>query len=1055
MLETIVLSILLIVNLAIVLSGLIAFIWCFFLRSRINELLEQNAKLQSDIRQLQRDVQPSKSSVPKVEKRPVESPPELSFQPVKPIQHERLAKPVPPVLHFAATQPQPVVRSEIPAKPKLDNESRDTQTLELWIGRKLLGWVAVIGFIASAALFIRYAIQSSWITPPIQVFGIAAFGLAFIGGGKYFWSIGWRRFSTMLSTAGIIIDFQAGYASFAFYKLLSLGSASVVMPLIVLGSFFLAWHYRSKLLGITAIVGGLAVPMLLSTGVDNYPQFFTYLFILNVGTVMLVNLLRRSPLGFIAFFGTQIELYLWYQQFYNPDKLGAVLLFQGAFYLVYLADTTLAALFPHTKKASPTWDDAVRAILSPILLFATVWYLLQHHDPLGDYLGLFGFIGAAWYALLAFCYARHIAGSDGGLSVYWKAAPSAATVIALAFVAVAIPLQFDANWLALGWLTVFAGLWYFGNRQDNETFLAMSVIFSLLGGARLFLDSVKHALETPYNNGIFDSSALTAIAAVGIVIAATVITDRYLKSAGGVSRRIDRQSLKNFNCAYGIIAYLFLAVIFTIELIIYFDCNKGFFNETLGAWGWSSLTGLWILFALILFEVGVLFRSITLRSVAVTGFWIVFLKMLCDFEPQYHFPEPIYNPLLFGLILASLILIGVAVQSRFARQWDEQERQRGGLLGLAGIGTLLVTLSISCYRFFACNTPSTSLIPIESLSILWTLYAAVLLVLGLSLRNFLLRTYGLVILFAALIKIATLELFQRPDDAMVVFNPLFNSYFLTPLVPIVAVMFAAVWMIRIMPVEDKAEQNGFNFVGVAGLLLLLALASVECYTYFDGCIERPDRQFITMVSLTVFWTALSILFFTLAYLFRSVVLRFISFGLLGLTLLKVLPLEVFCRPDYMVPFWNPYAVPLLFLAMTLIVVGRVSFLQFGEKNTGERETYRFFTFFGVIFLWGVLSLECFQSVRLLQGESNEFWRAQLGLSILWSVFAGVLIFVGFVWRSSVLRWMSILLFGTTLIKILLVDTAGVNELYRFGAVFVLAIILSLAAWAYQRFKPSF
>ena len=77
----------------------------------------------------------------------------------------------------------------------------------------------------------------------------------------------------------------------------------------------------------------------------------------------------------------------------------------------------------------------------------------------------------------------------------------------------------------------------------------------------------------------------------------------------------------------------------------------------------------------------------------------------------------------------------------------------------------------------------------------------------------------------------------------------------------------------------------------------------------------------------------------------------------------------------------------------------------------------------------------------------------MALSILWSLFAGVLIAIGFIWRSATLRWMAILLFAATLTKIVIVDMSGVNELYRFGAVFALATLLAAATWAYQRFKP--
>jgi uncharacterized membrane protein len=123
------------------------------------------------------------------------------------------------------------------------------------------------------------------------------------------------------------------------------------------------------------------------------------------------------------------------------------------------------------------------------------------------------------------------------------------------------------------------------------------------------------------------------------------------------------------------------------------------------------------------------------------------------------------------------------------------------------------------------------------------------------------------------------------------------------------------------------------------------------------------------------------------------------------------------------------------------------------EGSPERQVYRFIAFGAVVFLWFTLSVECYKSVRLLAGASQEMWRAQMALSILWSVFAGVMIAVGFIWRSSVLRWMAILLFAVTLVKVLAVDMSGVHELYRFGAVFALALLLALATWAYQRFKP--
>jgi uncharacterized membrane protein len=263
---------------------------------------------------------------------------------------------------------------------------------------------------------------------------------------------------------------------------------------------------------------------------------------------------------------------------------------------------------------------------------------------------------------------------------------------------------------------------------------------------------------------------------------------------------------------------------------------------------------------------------------------------------------------------------------------------------------------------------------------------------------------------------------------------------------------------RTQPPDDRlptsSERVAWKVAGMIGLVALLIYLSVECYQFFDaieskqGVLERHLGTF----ALTVFWTLAASMFALLALFARSMTLRIVSMVLLGLATGKVLLLDLFLRPAYTVPFWNPYSFPMVMLAVMILVLSYLWVQRLAEDSI-ERKIYRFFIFFGVAFLWLTMSVECFQVVRLLAGAEEEAWRAQMALSILWSLFAGVLIWIGFVWRSTILRWMAIILFAGTLLKILIVDMSGVNELYRFGAVFALASLLALAAWAYQRFKP--
>ena len=58
--------------------------------------------------------------------------------------------------------------------------------------------------------------------------------------------------------------------------------------------------------------------------------------------------------------------------------------------------------------------------------------------------------------------------------------------------------------------------------------------------------------------------------------------------------------------------------------------------------------------------------------------------------------------------------------------------------------------------------------------------------------------------------------------------------------------------------------------------------------------------------------------------------------------------------------------------------------------------------------------------------------------------AGVGCFVGRRWRC----------FGITVVKVFMWDMAGLDEIYRIVAFFVLAVLLAAAAWVYQRVQPS-
>ena len=104
------------------------------------------------------------------------------------------------------------------------------------------------------------------------------------------------------------------------------------------------------------------------------------------------------------------------------------------------------------------------------------------------------------------------------------------------------------------------------------------------------------------------------------------------------------------------------------------------------------------------------------------------------------------------------------------------------------------------------------------------------------------------------------------------------------------------------------------------------------------------------------------------------------------------------------------------------------------------------------------------NVYALIALSSEFWdffgRAStvlqadlarhLSLSVLWTVYASALIFVGVQRRSPLLRWQALILFGLVVVKVFLFDLSFLERAYRILSFLVLGVVLLIVSFLYQR-----
>ncbi|MGL4595439.1 MAG: DUF2339 domain-containing protein [Thermoguttaceae bacterium] len=990
--------------------------------------------------------------------------------------------------------------NKIGKKNELLPSRSEVSALELLIGRKIILWAAMILFVLVAAFFVKYAVDNNWVSDTLKVASIGIFGGIFIAAGKYFSHSGLRRLSIAMNSAGISIVFLAGYVSYNYFDLIPIKYASVMMIMIVIGGFLLSSYYRSRLLGIVSVFGGLSVPMLVPSEVDRYLEFFSYLAALNLGSVVLLNVMKRAPIGCVAFFGTQIEFWMWHSRFYEPEKLAAVIGFQIILYLIYLIDTGIAALRPNQKT---TWDDAVRAVLSPIVLAQCVSYFLWHDEFFRDWIGIFAFAFSAFYAILAVLFTQHLRRIfdkeiAAQYSIYWLAGPVAAVIIAVMFVTVGIPLQFHARWISLGWYVLTSCLWFAGFRFRQKAFVVLAGIIHVLAFGWYITHDIPIQISGEFSAEILSTSLLPSLLISAFLIGTSIITKQWIRDdfatekGANTKQMLQRKNADETNSALNSLRGLEGVVI--AWMILSFAMWHYFIEHPISFWesnsvaspefvAHSMLAVLWTLFASIIFGVGFVVHSANIRKLAVAGYVLVcakiaflqlFLRVPMESfhranEWAFGYNEPsgfeswqffLWNPWFVNTVIPLLVMLILAALLKwpaFKERLDQTDTKSLKILGFNALVILWILLTIECFicahsftvlsaRFLAIDWTALALI-----TLLWSLYGTILMGIGIAARSRAIRTFACVVFVITGLKILLPDMICSSASTQV----LWNAYFVPTILFILAIFIFTIWANRLSKQTDIYEKRTFTSLGIFATVLLWIAASSECFHYFNLQIDWPHHLYIGLCSVTIFSTLFALILVFVGLKREIMPIRCLGYSILILTVLKACSMELVQRPHDLYPFLNIFSLSFFSLSFTVILVSLLVLASLPPHRRIERILICLFGFGGLALLWICSSLECYDSVVVLSETKSESVRqAQMAVSILWSIFAGILIAVGFVFHSAVLRWFSITLFGITTMKVVVVDMQGLDQLYRIGAFFVLAVALFLAAWTYQRFRDN-
>lgn len=271
------------------------------------------------------------------------------------------------------------------------------ESLEKFLGENLTSKIGIGVLILGAAIFAKYAIDHNWITPFLRIL----FGYL-VGGATYFLALRFKEkylnLSAILMAGSLCIAYLISYFAFSLYEFYPRWLAFILLLIFTGHTVQMALNYKKEVIAIIALVGAYAVPFLLSNNSGKVEYLFTYIAIINIGTIFLSLRKRWMALWNGGFFFTWLIFMIWAitERFSNNYQdtiaIGFLVVFFGTF-LVGLV--RFAALEEGQKKRNYLFQLGFLSFV----LFVFGNFILGEDGP-WDRRILFSFLCSALYIIL-------------------------------------------------------------------------------------------------------------------------------------------------------------------------------------------------------------------------------------------------------------------------------------------------------------------------------------------------------------------------------------------------------------------------------------------------------------------------------------------------------------------------------------------------------------------------------------------------------------------------------------------------------------------------------